>query len=917
MPSFQSDLLNPLDHPICWSHPRRLTPVSAWHEHIPYAMFAIDILRPATLVELGTASGDSYCAFCQAVDELNLGTQCYAVDTWQGDTHAGFYGEEVLGDLRAHHDPLYARFSHLLQSTFDDASAHFPDGSVDLLHIDGCHTYQAVRHDLDVWLPKMSARGVVLMHDIAELKADFGVWRVWKEITLQYPHFEFSHGHGLGVLAVGQAHSREFDALLTARDVEIKRIQEFFFQLGRRLTDRVRAEASALEVEARDRQIANMQAELAELRAGRDRLTEQAGGQEGRRPSLRVYEPSAGATLVGSGTTRNMDKPSGGLALSAPSPPFRRWLGLFRRALKIWSDQGSYVLLCKTARRLRIGSTGDAHLGAPTGSPKADARQYQVWMKRHALTRRGFRRIEAEQQHFLWQPKVSLLMTIRSTEEAWLRSAIESVREQAYTSWELCLTDISSDGQSLQSILDGHAEFDSRIKLKRLSMNRTLADALNEAFGMATGEYVGLLDCSDKLSPDALFEVVKLLNAERSYDIIYSDEDFIGSDGARCDPLFKPDWSPTLLMSGDYIGHLCIYRHDLLRAAGGFRSNFEGALNYDLALRASELTKHIGHISRVLYHGRLPPLTRTDLGAAHVAGRKVLENALERRHIHGRVGAVSLGQYAVRYDCDRSLGVSVIIPTHNRCDLLRRCLESIVAVTDYGNYEILIVDNGSDQPATLEYLSSVVSSGWCRVLPFPHPFNYSRINNLAARHVSGEYLVFLNNDTEVMTSDWLTALLEHAQQPDVGAVGARLLYPDGRIQHAGVVLGIGGLAAHVLRGLPNDPIAWNSYSRSLVAVPRECGAVTGACMMVRADVFREIGGFEEKLSVAFNDIDLCLRLRQRGYRVIYTPFARLSHTEYGTRGPCHPREDEIYFRSTWARELEKGDPYYNSNLTLE
>ena len=270
-------ILNPLDYPICFAIPRRLTPFSAWHEHIPFAMFLVDILKPRVIVELGTQYGDSYCAFCQAVQTLNLNTRCYAIDTWKGDPHAGFYGPEVLADLRAHHDPLYGSFSRLIQSTFDEALVHFADGSIDLLHIDGYHIYEAVKHDFESWLPKMSSRGVVLLHDINVPERDFGVKRFWEEIRTQYPSFEFLHGHGLGVLAVGEEYPPVFQAMLCASDEDLARIREFFFNLGQRLALLVQRERLTQHAQALQAQLAAVQAQA---EAERATLTQQVAEKE-------------------------------------------------------------------------------------------------------------------------------------------------------------------------------------------------------------------------------------------------------------------------------------------------------------------------------------------------------------------------------------------------------------------------------------------------------------------------------------------------------------------------------------------------------------------------------------------------------------------------------------------------------------
>jgi GT2 family glycosyltransferase len=357
-----------------------------------------------------------------------------------------------------------------------------------------------------------------------------------------------------------------------------------------------------------------------------------------------------------------------------------------------------------------------------------------------------------------------------------------------------------------------------------------------------------------------------------------------------------------------------VFRRSLLGEIGGFRPGFDGSQDYDLLLRFTERTGRIGHIPKVLYHcGKSSDSAAASQAAepfAHEAGRHAVEDALRRRGREARVENVLPGRYTVRYKLSTTPLVSIIIPTRDRWSLLRQCLRSIEEKTSYSRYEVIVLDNDSVDPETLKGLSAVAEK-W-RVYTYPGAFNFSALNNFGAAQARGEYFVFLNNDSQVIEPDWLTAMLEQAQRPEVGAVGARLHYPDGRIQHAGLVLGVGGVAEHAFKGLPGNALTYFAFAD----VVRNVSAVTAACMMVPRRAFEEVSGFDERLHVALNDVDLCLRLRQRGYLIIYTPLALLYHHESGTRGRLHPPKDEELVWAVWGNLILKGDPYYNPNLTL-
>jgi GT2 family glycosyltransferase len=590
------------------------------------------------------------------------------------------------------------------------------------------------------------------------------------------------------------------------------------------------------------------------------------------------------------------------------------WLG--RRLLEVLLDEGPSALLQKARYKLRLLRQGQTSLiKAPSREMTFNLElRYPLWVERHRVTATDLTRMQAELASFRYAPVISIVTPVHDTDERWLRRMIESVRCQIYPHWELCLVNDGSSKAHVQTVLDEYAAIEPRVQVKHLTRNHGIAGASTRGLDLATGEFVALLDHDDELPPDALFEVAARLNEDPDLDLIYSDEDKLDPDGRRVEPLFKPDWSPDLLLSMNYITHLSVFRRLLLGEVGGFRPGLDGSQDYDLLLRFTERTCRIAHIPKILYHWRK---TRGSVAAstaakpfAYEAGCRAIEDAVRRRGDEARVEAIRPGLYAVRYRLAGTPLVSIIIPTRDRWPLLDQCLRSIEEKTSYRRYEILVLDNDTTEPHALNGLNAI--AGKWRVYRRPGPFNFSALNNFGAAEAHGEHLVFLNNDTQVVKRDWLTALLEHAQRPEVGAVGARLHYPDGRIQHAGLVLGVGGVADHAFKGLPGDRIAYFGFPDAV----RNVSGVTAACMMVPRRAFEVVGGFDERLQVALNDVDLCLRLRERGYRIVCTPFALLYHHESGTRGRLHPSKEEELVWSIWGDAIRRGDPYYNPNLTL-
>lgn len=526
------------------------------------------------------------------------------------------------------------------------------------------------------------------------------------------------------------------------------------------------------------------------------------------------------------------------------------------------------------------------------------------------------------------QPLISIIMPVYNVESRWLEAAIQSVTQQIYPRWELCIADDGSTRPETLAVL--RQINDLRCKVNLLDRNQGIAGASNAALALATGDYIAFLDHDDELTPDALYHVVKAIN-EHDPDLVYSDEDKLSLEGYRLDPHFKPDYSPDLILSTNYICHFSVYRKALLDqiAEGGnyVREGFEGSQDHDLVLRVLDHTDQVYHIPRVLYHWRMIPgstAARYDSkNHAWEAGRLAVEDTLQRRGIFGKA---LLGQHSGTYRVKRAIQgqplVSILLPFRDQPDLLRLCLDSILEKTTYPNFELIGISNNSADSETLALMKHYAASDRrIRFLRHDVPFNYAAINNFAAAQVSGEHLLLLNNDIAVITPDWLETLLEHSQRLEVGAVGAKLHYLDDTVQHGGVIVGLGGIAGHAHK---NFPCHHPGYFQRLNLV-QNLSAVTAACLMVKRSLYTLVGGMDEQhLAVAFNDVDFCLRLRELGYLNVFTPYCRLYHYESKTRGYEDTPEKQqrfiqevAYMRKRHATILKNGDPYYNLNLPLD
>ena len=534
--------------------------------------------------------------------------------------------------------------------------------------------------------------------------------------------------------------------------------------------------------------------------------------------------------------------------------------------------------------------------------------------------------LEKQRKHkFNYAPLISIAVPAYQTPVEFLKQMIESLISQTYTGWELCIANASPDNEEMQRVLADYSAKDVRVRFCSLKENLGIAENTNRAFAMAKGEFMGLLDHDDLLAPNALYEIVNTLQDHPQADALYTDEDKVTTDlDEHFQPHLKPDFNLDLLRSNNYICHFFVVRKSIVEKAGGFRKEFDGAQDYDFIFRCTENAREVLHVPEILYHWRTHKASTADNPASKMyafeAGKRAIEAHLERTGTKGTVSHTQdLGFYRVKYPVQGEPLVSVIIPNKDEKETLQTCLESLKKNTSYQNFEIIIIENNSTTGEIFKYYKELSRDQQIHLLRWGKEFNYSAINNFGVAHARGEYLLFLNNDVKSIEPDWMEEMLGVCQRLEVGGVGAKLIYPDNTIQHAGCVIGMGGIAGHMFVDMPADRTGY-LHKASLL---QDMSAVTAACLMMKKEVFEQAGGFTEELAVAFNDVDLCLKVRKNNHLIVYDPYAKLYHMESKTRGAEDSKEKvrrfqtEIeYMRCHWMDILKNGDPYYNKNLSL-
>ena len=583
------------------------------------------------------------------------------------------------------------------------------------------------------------------------------------------------------------------------------------------------------------------------------------------------------------------------------------------KGLRYWRNQGSRALVDKMISKVKTASTREI--------------PYQKWIIRHLP---GNKELEKQRREkFDYQPKISIVVPLYKTPEKYLLQLVESVKAQTYPNWELCLSDGSGENSPLTSFLKSLEAGDERIKVAYNEQALQISENTNAGIEIATGAYIAFADHDDELTPHALFECVKALNKDRKIRLIYSDEDKMSMDGHKFfQPHFKPDYNPDLLCTVNYICHLFVVQREILDQVGTFRKEFDGAQDYDFIFRCVEAVdpSEIYHVTKILYHWRCHedstaenPESKT---YAFEAGKRAIEEHYHRTGIKAEVyQGEFLGLYRTRFLRDYDPLISIIIPNKDHIEDLKRCMDSIDQKSSYKNYEYIIVENNSTDEKTFRYYKDLEAENpKAHVVYWDKEFNYSAINNYGATFAKGEYILLLNNDTEIINETCLEELLGYCMRSDVGAVGARMYYEDDTIQHAGVVIGFGGIAGHCF---VLQPRGTTGYCHRIICA-QDYSAVTAACMLVKKSAFDEVGGLTEELAVAFNDIDFCMKLREAGYLIVYNPYAELYHYESKSRGledtpekVARFNKEMQIFERRWPDILRNGDPYYNPNLTLK
>ena len=582
---------------------------------------------------------------------------------------------------------------------------------------------------------------------------------------------------------------------------------------------------------------------------------------------------------------------------------------IFQKTLRYWKNYGLKNTIKKVCQKL---------------SGQRDYGNYEDFLKKYGVKEEELAR--QRQEVFENGPCFSIAVPLYQTKEKYLREMIESVQAQTYTNWELCLADGSGREHSLQPVVGEYIAKDKRIKYCLLDSNEGIAGNTNEALKMADGDFVVLTDHDDLLSPEALYQCAKAVQKEPQTDVIYSDEDKVDMSGKKFfEPHFKSDYNIDLLCTMNYICHLFVVRKDVMERAGLFESCYDGAQDHDFILRCTEKAEHIVHIPKVLYHWRCHAQSTSENPESKLYafenGCKAVKAHYDRIGIPAEVEQGPFyGMYRTHYLWKEQPLVSILIPNKDHVTDLKKCMDSIEEKSTYRNFEFIIVENNSTEEETFAYYKEIEKRDNVRVLYYKEDFNYSRINNFGAKEANGVYVMLLNNDTEMIEPDSIKEMLDVCMRPDVGIVGAKLIFEDNTIQHTGVIIGFGGVAGHAFIGQDRDD---NGYFSRIISV-QDLSAVTAACLMVRRSVFDEVEGLNEEFKVAFNDIDFCLKVRKAGYLVVYNPYAQFYHYESKSRGQedsadkvARFQQEIGLFGERWGELLEHGDPYYNPNLTLD
>ncbi|MFB9867334.1 glycosyltransferase [Vreelandella sulfidaeris] len=965
MTNFNKDLVHSA---IFKPHP--FSENSAWLGHLQFAYFLIRVHRPKIFVELGSHWGHSYFAFCKSIKELGVECATYAIDTWEGDEHAGNYEGNVFEFVNTHNEEYYKSFSTLLKTNFDNAVSYFSDRSIDLLHIDGLHTYEAVKHDFEVWLPKLAPGAIVIFHDTTVRERGFGVWKLWEELCAKYPNnLNLTHSHGLGVLQLPGANPDRQHEWLGSEEKNKVVIKEYFSSIGtleqlryqlivvKNLLDENAIKLKSLnkDIELRDQTISFLNGELDVRENTIDSLKNKNALKEEEHNFLLEEQTKELNELINSNKLYAQQHQT---ILDSKSwqltRPLREGVALIRRikkllylTLTIKKEYGLRKSFQKAKEVFKVhGINGiknrvrdeyvrfkshEPTLGVSSVNTEVNKQELQLDSGgNYSLVKRDapYIYIEPDKPSNLYdmvyslkkKTMFSIVVPVYNTEVWMLKSAIHSVQRQWYDHWELILVNDASTREETINLLS-ELNID-RIKVLNLTENMGIATATNSGIEESIGEFIVFMDHDDELTPDCLYELAKKID-EDNPDYVYSDEDKISEKMEYVGPHFKPDWSPETLMSIMYTSHVSCIRKSLVKQVGGLNPQLDGCQDWDLVLRVTEQTNKISHIAKVLYHWRvLEGSVALSLKAkpyVESATIKLKNEALLRRNLKGELEKVPGrdGYWKVNYFPQGNPLISIVIPSKDNFKILSSCLNSIEKNTRYDNYEIILVDNGSSDIETLEYLEKIKEKTRINIVEHDSPFNFSALCNIGAKKSNGEVLLFLNDDIEVISHDWLERLCGYAQLDHVGAVGAKLLYPGGKyIQHCGIINSYNG-PGHAFLHKPRNHDGY--FLRC--DIEYNWSAVTGACLMLETAKFKKIGGFDEALPIAYNDVDLCFTLLNHGYFNVLCPSVELIHHESVSRGKDDIDPIKMKRLDSEKKKLYKKhpkfysfDPFHNTNL---
>ena len=914
--------------------PNYLSHVTSWHSHIPFAYDLIHKIKPRVIVELGVHYGDSYFSFCEAVNDHNLECKCFGIDTWTGEKHAGFYGNEVWSEVEKYNNDNYINFSSLIKNTFNAALDSFDNDSIDLLHIDGLHTYDAVKEDFHNWFPKVSQSGIILIHDINEKNNDFEVWKFWREIKQNYECFELNYEHGLGIL-LKNSHASIHSSI---KEMLSNSCCELYYEIiGKNLllnSCKIKLETELKDFELKYENI--LQKNRLEVINYREELEQISC-------SLTECENNLNFTLRDKIILQDkIRRITTSFSWKSTSP-----IRFLRRKIidpllkkeshfdpQVYFDLNPDVRdyynndLNMAIKHFQIHGKKEGRLYFYPDSNFT----YQMWIECFDLiTDEKLKILHSQNQGLTERPLISVIIPVYNVNSSIFLETIQSVKYQIYQNWELIIVDDFSTDKSLIELLTQIGESDERITVIFRNKNGHISEASNTGLKYVSGKFVVFLDHDDLLREHSLLRLAQKINEHPDCKLIYTDEDKIDLLGKRISPYFKPNWNPDLLLSQNYICHLCCIKTTVIHEVSGFRKGYEGCQDWDLFLRVTERLNYreIIHIPEILYHWRkVVGSTACGISSKNYVYENTLKTiraALERRGVNGSVELICKPNNYIKINYplppkESQPLVSILIPTRDYLNFLEKCVSGILQNTSYENFEILILDNDSKNKNTLKYFDMLKEDDRIKIIRVPGKFNFSQIINTGVKYARGELLLFLNNDIEPINKDWLSEMVSHGIRKNIGCVGAKLFYQDDSIQHGGVILGLGGLAGHAYRKFPKHHAGMGSRLNLL----QNFLAVTGACLLLKSEIFNKVNGFNEiDLKVAFNDVDLCLRVHEAGYRNIWTPFAQLYHYESASRGDDlsgqklkrYNKEAE-YIKKHWMKYL-KSDPYYNPNLTVD